>query len=77
MTDKRPDEALEREETWDWDAAEVVKPAQGAGKHIVVSVVLNRSEFDRISALAERSGKTLAQFLRDSGLEQASASRRE
>lgn len=62
------DTALENAEEWDFDRAELSKPAPS--RRTVVSVSVSRDDFDRLSSHAERIGMRTSEFIRRAALAQ-------
>ena len=65
---KKSDDAadLGNVEEWDFDRAELRKPAHS--RRTVVSVSVSRDDFDQLSAYAERIGMRTSEFIRRAAL---------
>lgn len=66
---ERSDEELQREDQWDFDAAEARGPASRT--RAVVSVAFARADFDRVAQYAELQGKRVSEFIREAASERA------
>lgn len=64
---EREFEELEDPENWDFDAVQIQPPVKDP--KAVVSMELNRSEFNRVAAAARRRGLPLAEFIRQAALQ--------
>jgi hypothetical protein len=67
----RPNDELEREDQWDFDAAEA---RTGAKSRAVVSVAFSREDFERVSECAEARNMRTSEFIREAALEKATHS---
>ena len=63
------EEELEREDTWDLEAAKVHKPR--SSRRTVVSVGMSSDEFRLIARSAERASMKVSEFIRDAAVEKA------
>jgi len=63
----KKDSELDKLETWDASQMEVRQPKKPS--RVVFSVAFSRDDFDRISKLAELSGKKTSEFIRDAVME--------
>jgi len=68
---KKPENALENPESWDYDNAQARGPVKSP--RVVVSVAFPHEDFVTVSECAERSGKKTSEFIREAALEKAKA----
>lgn len=66
MKKRNDDTDLENAEEWDFERAELSKPAPS--RRTVVSVSVSRDDFDQLSTYAERIGLRTSEFIRRAAL---------